>query len=467
MPTLLEPWWIFDDSPITRVGARRVDRMTGDSADIRITRLADAGSVLGQLQRGRGEGFLAALEMPSTEAADLVWECIVHDPRYDLQIDSRDLYYATLAQAVGLGFERLMPQNCPTPAPDVDQRLVVGVLAELVAGGVDGAGAVLIEHVAHGAQWDDAIYEISQSPGDLYRQLPAVLDARFSEDECVAIVHRWRYEVPWEQIANVRPWVERAIDSFEDRATASADERTEPPAMDRPAAELLLYPWSRALPKRLLHRLTVTLRAGEREELIAALETPGSAQWVAFQALARLDDPGGMGLAETILRVDASGPERAAALRYLRNLSGDHTLELARSWIGESDGRGAAAQGILERHAETSDVPLLVSGLSKAWEARDFYALCSFIDALARLSDPEPIEQIAVIYEEAEYSYARCRAARALIALDEQTFVDRYARAALWDCEEEIQGLAVSLLVGQVDEVAATRIREVESRRRK
>ncbi|MCP5066702.1 MAG: hypothetical protein GY946_09055, partial [bacterium] len=194
--------------------------MTGDSVDIRITRLADAGSVLGQLQRGRGEGFLAALEMPSTEAADLVWECIVHDPRYDLQIDSRDLYYANLTQEVGLSIQRLMSQNCPTPASDVDQRLVVGVLAELVADGVDGAGAVLLDHVAHGGQWDDAIYEISQSPGDLYRQLPAVLDARFSEDECVAIVHRWRYEVPWAQIANVRPWVKRAIDSFADGAAA-------------------------------------------------------------------------------------------------------------------------------------------------------------------------------------------------------------------------------------------------------
>ncbi|NOX31894.1 MAG: hypothetical protein GXP35_17895 [Actinobacteria bacterium] len=437
--------------------------MSGDSVDIRITRLADAASVLGQLQRGRGEGFLAALEMPPAQAADLVWECIVHDPRYDLQIDSRDLYYATLAQQVGVRVERLRPQNCPTPAPDLDQRLVIGVLAELVAVGANGADAALLGHVAHGADWDDAIYEISQSPGDLYRQLPAVLDARFPEDECVAIVHRWRYEVPWDQIANVRRWVKRAIDSFDDGPTAN--ESPEPPPMDRPAAELLLYPWSRTLPKRLLHRLTVMLRAGERDELIAALETPGPGRWVAFQALARLDDPGGMSVAEAIVRVDASGPERAAALRYLKNLSGEHTLTLARSWVGESGGRGVAARGVFERHAEASDLLLLVGGLAEAWEARDFYALCSFIDALARLSDPASAEQIAAIYEEAEYSYARRRAARALVAIDEQAFIDRYARSALWDCEREIQDLAIGLLGNHVDEVAARQIEAIEGQR--
>ncbi|MCP5071081.1 MAG: hypothetical protein GY946_31345, partial [bacterium] len=224
----------------------------------------------------------------------------------------------------------------------------------------------------------------------------------------MAIVHRWRYEVPWDQIANVRPWVKRAIDSFADGATAKAAELPAPPSMDRSAAELLEHSWSGALPKRLLHRLTVMLRAGERDELIAALEISGGGKRVAFQALARLEDPGGLSVAETILRGDASGPDRSAALRYLQNLSGEHTLRLARSWVGEADGRGVAARGILERHAEASDQPLLASGLAQAWEARDFYALCSFIDALARLSDPGSAELISTIYEEAEYSYARC-----------------------------------------------------------
>jgi len=215
----------------------------------------------------------------------------------------------------------------------------------------------------------------------------------------------------------------------------------------------------------LLHRLSVMLRPGEHSELMAALENPGGARRVAFQALVRLDDPSGLIVGETILRVDASGRERAAALRYVEELSAEHTLGLARSWIGESDGRGKAARGIFERHAEASDMPMLARGLAEAWDERDFYALCSFIDALARLSDLQSAEQIATIYEEAEYSYARRRAARALIAIDEQAFVDEHGRSALWDCEKDIQDLAVGLLSDHVDEVAARRIGAIEGQR--
>lgn len=397
--------------------------------------------MLGQLQRGRGEGFLAARALPRPAAADLVWECIVHDPRYDRQVESRSEYYAALTEEAGLSVETLRPQNCPEKEPDTDQRLVVGVLGELMTKGVAGAADVLLDHVACGTGWDQAIYWISQSPGELYRQLPDVIEGRFPQDERVAIVHRWRRQVPWDRMADQYRWVSQAIDSLDDRAEWKKA-RPELPPMDRPAAELRLHPWSFALPKRLLHRLTVMLRPGERDVLIAALETPGHGRRVALAALARLDDPGGISVAEAILRVDASGAERAAALRYLKTLSAEHTLGLARMWLGEPDGRGVAAQMVFERHAEASDLPAMVSGLGDAWKTRDFYALCSFINALALLSDPGPLEQLATIYEEAEYSYARRRAARALIAIDKHVFVERYATPALWDCEPDVQELA-------------------------
>ncbi|MCP5070049.1 MAG: hypothetical protein GY946_26060, partial [bacterium] len=83
----------------------------------------------------------------------------------------------------------------------------------------------------------------------------------------------------------------------------------------------------------------------------------------------------------------------------------------------------------------------------------------------ARLSDPGSAELISTIYEEAEYSYARCRAARALIAIDEQAFVDRYARSALWDCERQIQDLAIGLLGDHVDDLAARQIEAIEGQR--
>ena len=86
---------------------------------------------------------------------------------------------------------------------------------------------------------------------------------------------------------------------------------------------------------------------------------------------------------------------------------------------------------ILERHAEPFDQPYLAARLATAWAERDFYALCSCIDAMARLRGPGTADLIAAIYDEAEYSYARRRAARALVAIDPMVFSDRFARAAL------------------------------------
>jgi len=58
--------------------------------------LAHPSSLLGQLQRGRGMGFLAALDAPPTVVAPLLLECIIYDPRWDAQLEQRADYYALL-----------------------------------------------------------------------------------------------------------------------------------------------------------------------------------------------------------------------------------------------------------------------------------------------------------------------------------------------------------------------------------
>ena len=61
--------------------------------------LAPASTTLGQLQRGRGAGWLAAAQ---TRMVDLLLQCLDADPRYDSQVESRAEYYATLAIELGL-----------------------------------------------------------------------------------------------------------------------------------------------------------------------------------------------------------------------------------------------------------------------------------------------------------------------------------------------------------------------------
>jgi hypothetical protein len=216
--------------------------------------------------------------------------------RADERSSRRALYYANLAVQLELALERLRPAGCPEPGDDLDQRLVVDVLAELETMGVGEAGAALIDHVASGHECDTAIYAVSRASGQLYRQLPEVLESRFDVNERCDIVRRWRSEIPWNELAEGHPWIAQAIEPNDDVT------EDPPPSMDRSAAELLGRPWLGVTPKRLLHRLTSMLRSDEREALVAALAAPGSARWIAFQALARLDDPVGVPAAERIIR---------------------------------------------------------------------------------------------------------------------------------------------------------------------
>ena len=58
---------------------------------------ASPDSLLGQLQRGRGEGFIRILSAPKLEASQLLLECISNDPRLDSQVEQRAEYYASIA----------------------------------------------------------------------------------------------------------------------------------------------------------------------------------------------------------------------------------------------------------------------------------------------------------------------------------------------------------------------------------
>ncbi|MFH8386448.1 hypothetical protein ACH4E7_36910 [Kitasatospora sp. NPDC018058] len=66
-----------------------------------IDHYAPANTLLGLLQRGRGQGALIAAEDPAS-AADLVYGCIRWEWRWDPQVDDRHLYLARLIRGLGL-----------------------------------------------------------------------------------------------------------------------------------------------------------------------------------------------------------------------------------------------------------------------------------------------------------------------------------------------------------------------------
>ncbi len=79
------------------------------------------------------------------------------------------------------------------------------------------------------------------------------------------------------------------------------------------------------------------------------------------------------------------------ASRKLKDPSGQHALELARSSANESDGRGSAATRILEWHAGESDLLLRLERLEAACCGARHIGALQVHGTLARLSELAPI----------------------------------------------------------------------------
>jgi hypothetical protein len=112
--------------------------------------IAPVNSLKGRLQRGRGQGFL---------------DCIVSDPRWDSQVESRAAYYADLAQRLSLGTRELAghlfgPED--DKLRDEDRTgLTLAVLQELGRRGGQDAVATLRRYVVEGWNWEWALESLA------------------------------------------------------------------------------------------------------------------------------------------------------------------------------------------------------------------------------------------------------------------------------------------------------------------
>ena len=238
--------------------------------------------------------------------------------------------------------------------------------------------------------------------------------------------------------------------------------------MSAPLSELLGHRWNwRKPPAELIERLTVGLRDGEYERLIAACsELPDPT--IALTVLGLTNDPSGIAAATVIVdepRLASFDADRAyysrhgAVSRYLEALGPEHSLPVARNWLGDTPAREAVSAGVLQRHAEAGDVPAVRGALLRAFERRRLFALCSFIEALGRHPQLGPFQELPEVFESIEYPYARWRAA-IVMAATEPAFATTYAREALWDADEGVREVAVESVDLQ-DDVAAARHTEL------
>jgi hypothetical protein len=388
---------------------------------------ASASTLLGQLQRGRGAGWLAAAEK---RAVGLLEQCLADDPRYDSQVERRANYYATLAIELGLPACSL---SLGAITDEPTRWLRLDVLAMMAKRGDPDALQVLWAHLDGGQGSEHVVNHLLRLDNDLHR-LETLIAGCVRGDELDSIVCRYK-QLPWERWATRHPHLAEAR-----KRVAGWDKgRPEPPDLGAPLDEILLADFS-PVPANLLDRFVNRSTSEELTRLRqAAVGDDRPARYFALAVLGARNDPCALELAEKTFAANTSGRDRATLYRYIRVLDGSHSLPLARRWLGVDDSRDGIAANLMALHSEADDVPAIRTAFAREWsETECTYPLCDLVEALGRHPEQGPYEELRLTFIDVVYSYARKRAAASMALVDPQ-FQDLFATECLWDCEPETQ----------------------------
>ncbi|MEQ1752371.1 MAG: hypothetical protein ABL974_23320, partial [Prosthecobacter sp.] len=155
---------------------------------------AHAQTLLGMLQRGRGEGFLRLLDEAPQHAWTLIEDCLRHDPRMDRQVESRSWYYGTLIQKTKMPLERVWRV---LGVVDEDDTLVLDVVGWLAQNGTSEAVDVLMAQVKTRQDWTSAAYLLKDSNhADADEKFCLALMQRFPEPAALAeaVMEGWHLD---------------------------------------------------------------------------------------------------------------------------------------------------------------------------------------------------------------------------------------------------------------------------------
>lgn len=311
-----------------------------------------------------------------------VIECVRDDPRLDRQLDARQWYYGELALRLEVDPSRL------------SGALALPVLGWMAATGQAEARARLRDQVAHGPEWDEALWSLTYAddatgPLDGWQDAVAGLDdallTRFPTDAALAA----------------------ALDS------ANAHRRMPPWSLwaEQPR-------FARALEREKPHRRTA----------------PTKTRRVTFEALSAAD----------LLAIDEAGldaADRAAWHRAVVRLPFAHTRERALGELKSPDPlRRRLAASVLAAHAGDEEAPAVRAALARE---TDQYALCSLAEALGRAPGAGPYPELCAAYATMPYSFGRHFVVAAIAATD-PTFADGLAAECRFDCEPATRAIAAS-----------------------
>ncbi|WP_130798576.1 HEAT repeat domain-containing protein [Streptomyces otsuchiensis] len=437
------------------------------------TDIAPSGTLLGLLQRGRGDGALHALAAPRPEAVAALERCVLHDPRRDWQLEHRSLYYARLYVELRAGLAAVEahlfhPEDglagdglSAADVPEDRTGLALSVLGHLVSYGDQEALGLLRRYAATGANWRWALDELAVRDDDsALRDLGPAILARFPHtDEGRAALGRTvrdAYEPrPW------RIWAEDPDRPEQGERIAGAREdgdfgrwrrqlRSPGPRPGWGVAAVLDWVrdgydeepriWREAPAARCLAAVTTP---EDRPVLLEAARTGGPAvRAAALRHLAEREETAALGLLEAA--ADDPEPELAAsAVASFARMLGPGALSQARRWAERTDLLGSAASAVLARRGDSGDAPAVLAALRRTVRLRgtDAEELYPLVEGAGRLTLRAAAPVLRHIYRETASSHLRGRTAVALEATD-PFFAAGFAVECLWDCEEDTREVA-------------------------
>ncbi|MFJ3924481.1 HEAT repeat domain-containing protein [Streptomyces sp. NPDC090022] len=418
--------------------------------------IAPSGTLLGLLQRGRGDGTLHALAAPRAEALAALNQCVLHDPRQDWQVENRSLYYARLYLDLDGPLGEIESHLfCPDDLVDEDEGrtgLALSVLGHLASYGRDDALMLLRRYAASGANWSWALDELALRDDDAgLRGLAAPVLGRFPatpEGEArLAAAVRDAYEPrPW--------WLWEETAEFGDRLRAARRQgsfdrwqRQLTPSGPRPGwGVAAVFEWAedglrRGTPLHVpaARCLAAVATPEDRAEILAAAAGAAgeAARATALHhlVLAEPENPAVLDL------IEAAGDEPAVAA-YAR-MCGPAAVARARVWVHRPDALGTAAATLLASRGGPQDAALVLAALriTVRTDGPDAPALFALVDGAGRLAIACAAPILRHVYRETASSHLRGRTARALASTD-PSFAAGFAVECLWDCEETTREVA-------------------------
>jgi len=350
--------------------------------------IAPSGTLLGLLQRGRGDGVLHALAEQHAEALAVLEQCVLSDPRRDWQVEARSLYYARLYSELEGGLDGIEQHlfHADDLLDSDEQRtgLALSVLGHLAGYGRRDALRLLRDYTANGANWAWALDELALRDDDeeLRALAPAVL-ARFpctpEGDAALTRALRETYERrPWRLWAQDPVHGERVRAAEEQHAFDRWQRQLRPagPAPGWSVHDILNWAQQGLDCYPAQHRdapaarcLAAVAGPEHRHELLAAAHgEPEAARAAALRFLADRHAPQDSAVVLDLIEAgaaDGSAVVSRAALESFARIRGTAALERARAWATREDALGGAAAGVLAIRGTTKDAGRVLAALRR------------------------------------------------------------------------------------------------------